>query len=71
MNLAGIDTSEFRAHSVRGAFTSKAKAKGLSCKEIMEIAKWRKESTFRQHYLQEVSCNKQTQDSYQAIVLQG
>ncbi|KAL9957098.1 hypothetical protein ACROYT_G038697 [Oculina patagonica] len=71
MNLAGIDTSEFRAHSVRGASTSKAKAKGLSCKEIMEIAKWRKESTFRRHYLREVACNKQAQDSFQAVVLQG
>ena len=71
MNLAEIDTSEFRAHSVRGASTSKAKAKGLSCKEIMEIAKWRKESTFRRHYLREISCNKQTQDSFQAIVLLG
>ena len=49
INLAGIDTSEFHAYSVRGASTSKAKAKGLSCKEIMEIAKWRKESTFRRH----------------------
>ena len=71
MNLAGIDTSEFRAHSVRGASTSKAKAKVLSCKEIMEIAKWRKESTFRRHYLREVACNKQAQDSFQAVVLQG
>lgn len=71
MRLAGIDISEFRAHSVRGASTSKAKAKGLSCKEIMEIAKWRKESTFRRHYLREVACDKQAQDSFQAIVLQG
>ena len=71
ITFAQYCTSEFRAHSVRGASTSKAKAKGLSCKEIMEIAKWRKESTFRRHYLREVACNKQAQDSFQAVVLQG
>ena len=69
MRLAGIDISKFHARSVRGASTSKAKAKGISCKEIMEIAKWRKESTFRWHYLREVACNKEAQDSFQAIVI--
>ena len=39
MNESGVDASEFRAHSTRGASTSKAKAKGLSCQEIMNMAK--------------------------------
>ena len=36
---AGIDTEQFRAHSTRGASTSKAKAMGLSCKEILVAAR--------------------------------
>ena len=56
MKQSGIDTSEFRAHSTRGASTSKAKAKGLSCQEILAMAHWNKESTIRRHYLREVAC---------------
>ena len=55
MNQSGIDTSEFCAHSTRGASTSKAKAKGLSCQEILAMANWKKESTFRRHYLREIA----------------
>ena len=50
MTEAGIDTETFRAHSVRGASTSKAAAKGLSCKEILAMAKWKREATFYKHY---------------------
>ena len=38
MKQSRIDTSEFRAHSTRGASTSEAKAKGLSCQEILAMA---------------------------------
>ena len=68
MKQSGIDTSEFRAHSSRGASTSKAKAKGLSCQEILAMAHWKKESTFRRHYLREVAC--ENSGSFQAVVLQ-
>jgi len=69
MKQSGIDTSEFRAHSTSGASTSKAKAKGLSCQEILAMANWKKESTFRRHYLREIACN--STGSFQAVVLQG
>ena len=52
---AGIDTSVFKAHSTRGASSSKAKALGLSCRDIMERAKWKKVSTFKRHYLREMT----------------
>ena len=68
MNQLGIDTSEFRAHSTRGASTSKAKAKGLSCQEILAMANWKKESTFRRHYLREIA--SESAGSFQAAVLQ-
>jgi len=69
MKQSGIDTSEFRAHSTRGASTSKAKAKGLSCQEILAMANWKKESTFRRLYLREIACD--STGSFQAVVLQG
>ena len=52
---AGINTKDFKAHSTRGASTSKAQAKGLSCKEILEAARWSKATTFRRHYLRNIA----------------
>ena len=54
MAEAGVDTEEFKAHSTRGAATSRAAAKGLSCKEIMSMAKWKKKATFYKHYCREI-----------------
>ena len=54
MAEAGVDTEEFKAHSTRGASTSKAAAKGLSCKEILAMAKWKKQATFYKHYHRQV-----------------
>ena len=54
MAEAGINVEEFRAHSTRGAATSKAAAKGLSCKEILDKAKWKNKSTFEKHYHKEI-----------------
>ena len=67
MKQSEIDTSEFRAHWTRSASNSKAKAKGLSCKEILAMARWKKESTFRRHYLREIACD--ITGSFQATVL--
>ena len=46
MTDAGVDTEQFKAHSTRGAATSRAAAKGLSCKDILEMAKWKKSAKF-------------------------
>ncbi len=70
---AGVDTSNFRAHSTRGATTSKAKAKGLSCQEIINMARWTKVSTFKRHYLRNIVNDTEKPDGhdpFQKIVLQ-
>ena len=46
INQAGIDSSIFKGHSVRGAATSLAASTGLSSAMIMEMADWSNKSTF-------------------------
>lgn len=48
--LAGIDTSAFKAHSVRGASTSKLAEINIPVAKIMEKASWLCESTFQKFY---------------------
>ncbi|XP_067023025.1 uncharacterized protein [Acropora muricata] len=48
---AGIDTSIFKAHSVRGASTSAAYNKGVPVENILKLANWSNESTSRRFYL--------------------
>ena len=47
---AGVTTAVFKAHSVRGASTSAARANGVSIQDILKTADWSKESTFRKFY---------------------
>ena len=47
---AGVDTMVFKAHSVRGASTSAAMAKGVSISDILQTADWSRESTFKRFY---------------------
>ena len=48
--LSGIDTTIFSAHSLRGAATSTALFQGVSVSEILSMADWSQESTFRKFY---------------------
>ena len=50
MEMAGIDTSVFKAHSVRGASTSAALDRGVPMQDILATADWSRESTFRRFY---------------------
>jgi hypothetical protein len=50
LDMAGIDTTIFTAHSTRTASTSCAKAKGLPSHVIMAAADWHSESTFAKFY---------------------
>jgi len=51
----------FTAHSTRGAGTSKAASSGLSTQEIMILADWSRESTFKQFYYKPLSkCSQGT-----------
>jgi len=47
MEDAGIDTSVFKAHSVRGATCSTA---GITTKDILDPADWSSEGTFQCFY---------------------
>ena len=51
LQSAGIDTSVFKAHSVRGAATTHAYITGVPISEILKMADWSSERTLRKHYL--------------------
>lgn len=50
LQLAEVDTSIFSAHSVRGASTSAALAKGVHLADILSMADWSRDSTFKTFY---------------------
>ena len=50
LQLAGIDTSIFSAHSLRGASTTAALNQGVSLADILKMANWSQESTFARFY---------------------
>ena len=50
LDLAGIDTAKFGAHSTRAATTSAAKAMNVPIDIIMQSAGWSQESTFGKYY---------------------
>ncbi|XP_064461987.1 uncharacterized protein LOC135372255 [Ornithodoros turicata] len=53
LNLAGIDTRIFQAHSTRGAATSKALDRGVPVSEILKVADWSSDTTFNRFYRRE------------------
>ena len=50
MHLAGIDTSVFKGHSVRGAVTTEVARQGFSILEILQFSDWSQESTITKFY---------------------
>ena len=52
---AGVDTSTFKAHSVRGASASAAASGGLHITDVLKTADWSRESTFKQFYYRPVA----------------
>ena len=50
LTKAGIDTSIFKAHSVRGATTTAAALAGISIPEILEAEDWTSQSVFERFY---------------------
>jgi hypothetical protein len=59
LHQAGVDTEKFKAHSVRGATTSKAKKEGLSVEMIVQKANWSNAKTFQKFYCRETVSNEQ------------
>ena len=47
---AGIDTNRFKAHSTRAASTSAAKSLKVPIEQILSVAGWANERTFREFY---------------------
>uniref|UniRef100_A0A1X7VE33 Tyr recombinase domain-containing protein n=1 Tax=Amphimedon queenslandica TaxID=400682 RepID=A0A1X7VE33_AMPQE len=54
MTAAGIDTSIFKAHSVRSASTSAASTAGVTTEDILNAADWSTESSFSRFYYKPV-----------------
>ena len=50
LSKAGIDTTIFKAHSVRGASTSAAANAGVTTQDILNAADWSSESVFQKFY---------------------
>jgi integrase len=50
LDLAGVNTAKFGAHSTRAATTSAAKAMNMPIDLIMQSAGWTQESTFGKYY---------------------
>ena len=53
MELAGIDTDVYKAHTTRGAFPSLMRRKGCSANNILEQGDWSSISTFQRYYSRE------------------
>ena len=51
LQLAGIDTEIFCAHSIRGASTSEALRQGISITKILDTADWLQENTFSKFFI--------------------
>ena len=65
LGKAGVDTSVFKAHSVRGASSSAASEKGVLIEDILRTADWSTDSTFRRFYYR-----PSRQNSYAQAILQ-
>lgn len=50
MTLSGIDTTKFKAHSVRGVSTSKAFRSGVSVDDVIKMTDWTNAGTFLKFY---------------------
>ena len=72
LRAAGIDTSQFRAHSTRAAAVSAAAHRHVPLNVILQTAGWSRESTFAKYYNKpvdtKISFSKALLDNYTARV---
>lgn len=61
LQQSGIDTNQFKSHSVRGAAASKAKLSGVSIHDILNVAGWAIEKTFANFYNKPVQLTNQNE----------
>ena len=50
MKEAGIDTSIFKAHAIRGAVATKMLDSGELMSDVMRLGRWRSFNAFNEHY---------------------
>jgi len=55
LQLAGVNTEVFSAHSTRSASTSWAASKGVPINDILKAANWSSQTTFEQYYFRPVA----------------
>ena len=60
LNLAGIDTNVFKAHSYRGASVSMAVRRGCSLQQVLKTADWKSAGNFRKFYYRDLQDNVET-----------
>ena len=53
LSAAGIDTSVFKPHSVRGAAVTHKYVQGVPVADILRMADWSNANTFRKYYLRD------------------
>ena len=53
LSAAGIDTSVFKPHSVRGASVTHKYVQGVPVVDTLRMADWSNEHTFRKYYLKD------------------
>ena len=60
LNLAGIDTNVFKAHSYRNASVSMAVRRGCSLQQVLKTADWKSAGNFRKFYYRDLQDNVET-----------
>lgn len=50
LDLAGVDTGKYKAHSTRAAATSMVTKKGIDVNALLRVASWKSELTFGRFY---------------------
>lgn len=50
LEVAGINTGKFKAHSTRSASTSMVTKKGIDVQALLKVASWKSEQTFGKFY---------------------
>ncbi len=60
---AGVDVTQYTAHSIRGASVSAAHTAGCSLTEVLKAGGWRRKSTFRKYYCLPMAAKAKFQSS--------
>ena len=55
LDMSGIDTEKFKAHSKRSASSSKAALRGIPITDVLKMGNWSNESVSQKHYNKNVN----------------